>query len=106
MEGVELEKIVAGEMTGQRERVFTALTVYIPGMDEKANGGKGRGGRSCDSEGGLDPCISNCRYSLPLSMRMARRFTSYDQTAHAEAHTCILHRLSARRAARSQNMAR
>lgn len=59
-------------MAGQREKVFTALTVYIPGTDEKAKGG---GGRSCDSERGLDPCISNCTPSLPFSTSVVRRCT-------------------------------
>ena len=50
MVGFELEKRVAGEMAVQGERGFyRPITVYIPGMDEKAKGGReGRGG-----EGGL-----------------------------------------------------
>lgn len=38
--GSELEKRVAGEMAGQRKGFLCSVTVYIPGMDEKAKGGR------------------------------------------------------------------
>lgn len=70
-----------------RKGLYRSIIVYIPGMDEKAKG-TGRGDRSCDREGGFDPCILKSWNSFSFSIEIAWRSAFYGETVHAQTY-CI-----------------